>query len=162
VSQPSTYVIDTSALIDLEYLYRKATFPSLWEKLLKLAKDELLICPREVKRELEQKSDHLAKCIKQSNAVVSLEVSNQIVGLTKDIDLKYPMLKIGERRSTPNPLSADPWVIALAKWRNAKVVCSEKAKPSSQNVCKIPDACRRENLACLTLQDFFEDIGISL
>ena len=162
MSEETVFVVDASALIDLETWFRKATFPSLWQKLLDMADQGLLICPRAVLGELEKKSENLHKCLKHNPALASDEVTVNIIEITKRLDKKYPKLKIGERRSTPNPRSADPWIVALALHKNGTVVSSEKSKPNAMEVYKIPDACRLEGVPCMKLPDFFEAIGIKL
>jgi hypothetical protein len=59
------YCIDTSALIDLDRLYSKDVFPSLWEKhLVEIVEEGRLISPYEVREELERKDDELWNWIK--------------------------------------------------------------------------------------------------
>ncbi|MCX6644946.1 MAG: DUF4411 family protein, partial [bacterium] len=108
MNDSTVYVVDTSAIIDLAYWFRKSTFPSLWDQLKDLADQEVFCSPREVKRELEQKSDELAKCMSNNKVIISEEKTLEIVKDTADIDRKYPELKVGKRRSRPNPRSADP------------------------------------------------------
>jgi hypothetical protein len=162
VSNPVVYVVDTSAIIDLDKWFRKSTFPSLWEKLRSFADHGIFCCPREVKRELEQKSDELARCISNNKIVVSEEVTLEIVNDTAAIDKKYPQLKVGKRRSQPNPRSADPWIVALALKRKATVVSSEEPQPAATEIRTIPDACLREGIKCLSLPELFEELNISI
>jgi hypothetical protein len=59
------YCIDTSALIDLDRLYSKEVFPSLWERhFVEIVEQGRLISPYEVREELERKDDELWNWIK--------------------------------------------------------------------------------------------------
>jgi len=162
MSESNVYIVDTSAIIDLAYWFRKSTFPSLWEQLKELADQETFCSPREVKRELEVKSDELAKCVTNNNVIISEEKTLEIVTSTAEIDKKYPKLKVGKRRNRPNPRSADPWIIALALDMQAKVVSSEDPQPAATEIRTIPDACRHEGLECHSLPELFEELGIRI
>ena len=156
------YVIDASALIDFGFWYQRETLPSIWARLEELARDGRLLCPREVMRELQQRSQELAEWITDHSIVISDARTARIISRATEIDRKYPELKKGKRRNRPNPRSADPWIVALALEENAVVVCSEGSQPSATTIRTIPDACRRENVLCRTLPELLKELGIKL
>lgn len=160
MNPPPSHVIDTSALIDLQEWYPRNTFPSLWDALEEAAKDGRLRCPREVLRELEKKNPDLHDWVKRNGIDVPDAVTVDLAKKAAAIDAKYPDLKKGRRRSTPNPRSADPWVVALAVSEKATVVSNERPRPNAQSVQQIPDACRLEGTRCVTLTEFFRDLGL--
>lgn len=47
---------------------------------------------------------------------------------------------------------ADPFILAVAKCRNAIVVTKEGMKPGA----RIPNICRKMDVDCIKLKDFFE------
>lgn len=53
------YCIDTSALIDLNRMYSRDIFPTLWRRLGDLVKSGRLFAPLEVLREVEKGDDEL-------------------------------------------------------------------------------------------------------
>ena len=156
------YVIDTSALIDLEQEYRRKTFPTLWTRLEALASQGSLVCPSEVDRELLQRSVDLQKWIRQHGVVAPPQTVVAIAADATALDAKYPELKRGRRSARPKPASADPWVIALARHLHGTVICNEKGSATVQIVRAIPEVCLREGIRCLRLPEFFEDLGLSL
>ncbi len=162
MSKSTIYVVDTSAVIDLANWFRKKTFPSLWDELRDLAELGVFCCPREVRRELEQKSDELARCLSDNKIVISEELNLELVNETIEINKKYPLLIVGKRRNLPNPSSADPWIISLALKKQGKVVSSEEPISDANEIRTIPDACRKEGIKSLSITDFFEDLGINL
>jgi hypothetical protein len=162
VSPSPIYIIDTSALIDLQDFYPRETFPSLWELFEDLAENGKLLCPREVSRELEKKSTELKEWIEGNDMVLSASETVDLAEKAADIDRKYPELKTGRRRRNPNPRSADPWVVALASKKNGVVVSSEHSQPAAQKIRAIPDACRVEGIKWLSLLQLFQELGVHL
>ena len=111
--------MDTSALFYLAERYSPDIFPEVWGHLTELVAREVLVAPREVRRELERKEDNGAFTwvkenaalvypldAEQSNIVGSIVSAPHFRGLI-DFDAELP--------------DADPFVAALAvSMRNAK------------------------------------------
>ncbi len=60
------YCVDTSTFIDLARLYPETIFPSLWKRLADLIRAERVVAPVQVLREIEVKSDALARWAKRN------------------------------------------------------------------------------------------------
>ena len=161
MSQHQSYIFDTSALVDLEFWFRKSFAQPLWDKLEEVAKSGIFHCPREVQRELTKSID-LQKWVKTNHIVILDSVNANIIPIALDIDKKYPKLKIGGRRKRAKKDSADTWVVALAIYLNGKVVCSESPDPKARIIYKIPDACQNEGIQSISLPDLLDELNIRI
>ena len=112
ISSEAIYCLDTSALLFMADTYSADVFPDVWEQLAELVTDDVIMAPREVRRELEKKEDNGAlSWVKanstllrdldadQSRIVGEIVSSPQFHGLI-DLDAEFP--------------DADPFVVALA------------------------------------------------
>jgi len=147
------YCIDTSALIDLRNrFYPPDIFQSLWKDIEDLIKQGLLIAPQEVYDEISKKDDELLEWARRFKFMFeNLDTFQSEEAKTVMTD--FPNL-VDPFKQIPD---ADPFVIALAKTKNWKVITSEKHGSSSHP--KIPDACRRYGISCLSLIEFFRECG---
>jgi hypothetical protein len=59
------YSIDTSALIDLKYLYPEEVFPTLWQELEKKVTSGTVIAAKEVLNEITKRDDELSRWAKK-------------------------------------------------------------------------------------------------
>jgi len=156
------YCIDTSSLIDLKP-YPMDIFKGLWDNLSQLIKQERLIAPREVLKELERGKDDLLKWSKRNKKMFH-DLNPEIIKEGAIIIRKFPLIAKADSE-TPN---ADPYIIALAIIKNRQlheqlcfgnkclVVTEEKFKPNKQN---IPGACKYFGVECINLLDFFRREG---
>lgn len=146
------YCIDTSALIDLKKLYPCNIFPSLWESFEKLISQGRLIAPREVLNELQSfidKDDELLRLAKKHKKMFK-DLDNEQQLQVRNILRDFPRL-VDENKMTPD---ADPFIVALAISESATVITSEKpANPGARP--KIPNACEKYNVKCISLIEFF-------
>ena len=106
------YCLDTSALLFMADTYSADTFPDVWKQLAELVDSEVLIAPREVRRELEKKEDNGALSWVKVNSTLLRDldadqsrVASEIVSSPRfhgllDLDAELP--------------DADPFVVALA------------------------------------------------
>lgn len=146
------YCIDTSALVDLKELYIRDTFPSLWKSIENLISQGRIIAPREVLEELKRYGDkddellRLAKKHKKMFKDLDYEQQQQLRNILRD----FPDLPDVDKM-TPD---ADPLIIALAICKGCAVITSEKpANPGARP--KIPNACEKYNVKCISLIEFF-------
>ena len=70
-------------------------------------------------------------------------------------------------RSWTHERIADGWLIAIARKDNLTIVTDERANPSlnAQNpssAVKIPDIARDFGIKCITMNEFFKEIGFKL
>ncbi len=144
------YCIDTSALIDLWRLYPRDIFSGLWKNLERLVSQGNIVAPREVLKELEQKEDELLGWARK-NRKMFIDLDSEQQQLVKGILKKYPTL-LDPSKSIPD---ADPFVVALGK-KNYTVVTHEKSGGPGGRV-RIPDACTKESIRCITLHQMFRE-----
>lgn len=106
------YCIDTSALIDLDRLYPKEVFPSLWEKhIVEIVEEGRFISPHEVREELERKDDDLWNWIKSNCKNLFLRDSQPVIDRVAELQTRFEGWVNPEN---PQKNMADPFVVALA------------------------------------------------
>lgn len=148
------YSIDTSALIDLKP-YFPDIFTSLWKNLENLISQERLFAPREVFEELKKKDDELFKWAKGHRRMFK-DLDNAQMEQMRNILRDFPNF-VDMNKTTPE---ADPFVIALAISEGCTVIASEKPVNLDVNpdACpRIPDVCKKRNVKCITLEEFFRE-----
>jgi hypothetical protein len=151
---PQIYCIDTSALFNLKP-YFKDIFPSLWKNLDDLVKKKELISPREVQTEVNRGKDQItAWCHRKRSLFIDVDdcQSKEIL----EVESKYTR-DAWIRETTKPGAWADPWVIALSICEEATIVADE-----ANRLDKIPYIAASLNIKCLTLYEFFKEIGIRL
>ena len=150
-SKPPQYTIDTSSLIDIfgaEKMVSKAYTPGLWEKMLDLFAQGILISHAEVLKEIKKdgtKGEELYDWA-QANAVVFRDYDWLNEGrIIRSMSPKYVSFVSGGKVS---PHHADPWLVAQAKVLKLKVVTEETPKKYS-----IPIVCLDPmfNVGCINL-----------
>jgi len=140
------YVIDTSSILDwLKRYYSNDVFPALWDKVHDLIAEERLIAPYEVYKEIQVGGDEITKwASKHEEMFVAPSDSEQsFVG-----DM-ISNSKVTTPKKTKSGLWADPWVVAMAKEKEAIVITGEQARnvfPAS----RIPDVCKLYKIRCGT------------
>jgi uncharacterized protein YacL len=143
VSSPSVFCCDSSALIDL----RDA---GLLRKLRTMVQRGRVKIPEGVYKELQQRTDQLAKTIKQWKRKYSfvINLDTKALELLPDIERKYgPQFSVGGKtyagfwKSPSGRKSADSQVVALAKTRGWIAVSNDN---SINGACMLEDVeCRR-------------------
>ena len=148
------YVIDTSALIDAWREHHPPDiFLTLWERNLEeMIYEGLLIAPKEVFRELQQRDDDLWNWVKVHKKMF-IELDKEQIRQVKVILGEFPKL-IDSRKAT---CDADPFVIGLALSKNWTVITSERSNPGGNP--RIPDVCRYYNIKCIRLIEFLRERG---
>lgn len=148
------YVIDTSALLDgwVRY-YPQDVFPSLWLHLEEMIKTGELLSPDEVLLELGQKDDEIHKWAK-ANGAMFVPLDEEIQNATQEILSQFPRL-VGAMKDRNR---ADPFVIALAKIKQATVVTGERSSGTSDRP-RIPNVCNHFGIAHRTLLQLIRDKG---
>ena len=115
------YVIDTCSIIDLEQIYPRSNFASLWDLIEELVTEKRLICPKTVRTELEKGTDDLDKWVGKLSGMV-MEPLEEVYAVVRKITNDNPDWV------SKNKNWADPWVIAEAECRGWAVVTQEKGK----------------------------------
>ena len=168
MTESIVYCIDSSALIDLRILYRRSTFPGVWQDLAQLVRARRLIAPRQVRAEIK-KDDVLPEWVREDhNRRMFVRLKTEGLRIAKEITNRFPGL-VDPDKETPD---ADPFVIALAIEKSREqqglfhsqkhvVVTTERAHP--QGKPRIPDACHGLGVECMfterALADLFEKEG---
>jgi predicted nuclease of predicted toxin-antitoxin system len=148
------YVIDTSALLDGWIRYYPAdVFPSLWSQLEEMIKTGELVSPDEVLLELGQKDDEIRKWAK-ANSTMFVPLDEDIQNATQEILIQFPRL-VGAMKDRNR---ADPFVIALAKVKDAIVVTGEKSSGTGDRP-RIPNVCDHFGISHRTLLQLIRDKG---
>jgi len=156
------YCIDTSSLIEMKERYPMDvnTFKPLWVNMEKLIKDDRLIAPLEVRKEIEKGDDELKKWVKNKKKLFVRPDKKQLEK-AKEILKNYPFLADSGK---PDLVKADPWLITLAIERNNEeqdkldfssnefIVVTEESKT---NPNKIPAVCRNYGIECINLIELF-------
>jgi hypothetical protein len=127
----------------------------VWQKLEAMVADETLIASSEVLVELKRKDDEVYKWCKRQ--------ARMFVALDEEIQKEVKKILAAHQRliDTRNGRSgADPFVIALAKIRNAAVLTDEKPSNSVDRP-KIPDVCKALGIECCRLSEVFERAGLT-
>ena len=154
VSLFTKYCVDTSALIDLSgRLLPATTFPDLFARLDAGFASDLLVSPREVRRELQNGSagDDLERWATE-NPAYFVDPDDCQLTLMAQLMAQYPQVYDSKlHRST----DADPWVIVLAQAHGLTVVTSE----NQDSPKKIPHFCRELGVPVVNVFGFFECEG---
>ena len=151
------YCIDTSSLINLmppwkKDVYRKDVFPTIWEKLEGMIKNEELISPLEVYEEIKIGQDEIYKWCK-NNKKMFRDIDDCQRQKLQDVKTKYD--KNYWENESKKPHWADPWVVAISICEGAIIVTDEKNIPN-----RIPFISAKFGVRCLELLDFFKEVGI--
>ena len=146
------YSLDTSALINgRRDLLPPEVFVSLWTKIEELIESGAVRAIDVVRDELSKRDDATrAWATSQSNLFVDLDEGVQRA--TREVLSEHPRLMgTGGGRN-----AADPFVIALARFRGGTVVTEETL---SNNLSKprIPDVCAALGVPCVTLVGFIRE-----
>ncbi len=149
-----SYCIDTSAIITAwNKNYPIDVFPTLWSNLDNLIDTGKMCAPDEVLKELEKKDDEVLKWAKRNNKMFS-SLEEDIQKIASEILIQFPNL-IDENSTSPS--FADPFIIALAKYKGITVVTEEKFTTSPTRV-KIPNVCAHFSVPCINLLDMVKEL----
>lgn len=164
------YLLDTNIYANAyERFYRNEYFPSFWEKFAPTLSEHVVI-PKIVKDEIT-KSDWFQEWLSENYDTDILNHKNysegwrtilefiQSSGLYKDKALT------DQAKGWAQENIADPWLIAIAKEEELIIVTGEVRDPNlgkGQQIktAKIPDVCDRQNVRCITMNEFFGEIGL--
>ena len=148
------YVIDTSALLDgWARHYPPDVFPSLWSLIEEMIKVGELLSPDEVLAELSQKDDAVYQWAKTNSAMFVL-LDEDIQRATQEILDQFPRL-VGAMKDRNR---ADPFVIALAKVKDAIVVTGEKSI-GTRDRPRIPIVCDHFGISHRTMLELIREKG---
>lgn len=161
-TENTVYVLDTSALIALDYSYKRTNplFAAVWEELEDLLAQGRLKIIDFVDEEIgryEGKEDFIQKWVEQHRKrlvvetdVASLAFAQEIINAEKDTGfLKAAKQAKGEDE-------ADPYLIGYAKQHQSIIVSHEN--PTKHN--KLPQVASRHGVKCLSIEAFLVERGL--
>lgn len=163
-----TYCMDSSAFIDMERAAKHV--PGLWEAVGDLADRGRLIMHKEVQGECMNEENEA--WFDAHHGIVksfSPELGEAMAQLQADLTTDGQFMV----DPSSNRDKADPWVVALAMAENMRqrdlfgpaevvVVAHEKATGTKKGKVRIPDACVRYGIRCISLRDLLENEGLRL
>ena len=150
------YCLDANVFIQgWNDYYSMDLCPEYWGILDRLAQENKIFAPIEVRKEIEKTDDNLAKWVKARPYFfrdITIEVQEN---LRKIMAAHSRLVDSIKQRSV-----ADPWVIAFAMAENAVVVTKESPSASQTKRIKIPDVCRALNVPFMNDFEFAREAGI--
>ncbi len=150
------HVFDTNIFVTLQRKQPIDIYPVVWDKMGQLMEDGIIASSREVYDEITTAGkDALSDWVKLRKAFF-LPTTVEVQLLTRDILTRHRGLVEGGKKSN----SADPFIIALAKLKNATVV-TEEAKNGSTTAPRIPDVCALEGIDCIDYVTFLRRNAVS-
>ena len=146
------YSLDTSSLIEAyRILYPMENFPSLWDKIEELIRNDQLKMSEPVFEEAMRDKVLEHWCNEKGlQPFLELKVNDSDQNAVRTILSRYPGL-INVRRGTS---LADPWVIALATRFKRGIVVTEEKFAGNLEHPKIPDVCRDLGIECINIAGF--------
>ena len=137
------YLLDSNIYINFyDRYYRKDFFPTFWS--------------------------NFAGILNSSVVIPKIVISeNYQDDWFRDWLTNYKDAALMSQKGWANADIADPWLIAIAKSMNYTIVTDEvknvnlnSTNPSKN--AKIPDVCDQLGVRCISMNEFFEEIGLSV
>jgi hypothetical protein len=152
-----SYCLDSGVFINSWHKnFPPDIFPSVWDHLDKLCRENIVFTLPEVAQEIYPRDDDVAKWLKARKKIV-VRRNDDIIWQMKEIMNSYPKLAgEGSGRS-----GADPWVISHAIYRRATVVTEER-ESGSLNKPRIPDVCSALQVVSINTVDLLRATGLRL
>lgn len=138
------YSVDTSALIDgLDRYYPQDAFPALWQRIDDLIDEGRFLLSEEVWEEVQSK-DAVAKvwCEPRRDRIV-VSTDSAVAGAVQRLLVNHERLVMSMKGRN----RADPFVIAVAQLKGARVLTGEGAD-GTVNRPKIPYVCKEVGIEC--------------
>ncbi len=150
------YCIDTSALLHgWKRDYPPDIFRSLWDHLDEIAQNNKICAPDEVLLELARGGDDIYEWMKGRDYFF-LEPDDEVQTVVAEIVNSHLSFVPEE---SPDGIWADPYVIALAKVKNAVVVTGEKAVGPGAKRITIPNVCQDIGVEYITILELIRREG---
>lgn len=153
------YCLDSSFLINgwhKRYSPDVHNFSEIWETISRLVKDDEVVIPWEVAKEVKRQRDDLVAWLGPLRSFIKRPTVVDQRCLSELMKRLPNLAARGERRN-----AADPWVIATAQARNAIVVTDEerqKIATKPTKAPKIPHACDLVGVTWMPPIDFLGEI----
>lgn len=166
------YVIDTSAILDLEGVNEATRCTNdaqarerIWRGLEDMIRRGRVVTAYAAKDELKRRCPSVYKRLRplsndffRPDSVPLFEAVQDVLAGVEERTLRRL------NRAKPNRDPADLYLVALARLENRTVVTSEKHRrdrnPRYQRDEKLPDICEANGVPCLNLQGFVQAEGL--
>lgn len=143
------YSLDASSLIEAYHSYPFDRFPSLWEKLEALIKDDRLKM-FELVFDNEVQDDEIKNWCKERELIPYIRVTVDRVDQNK-AKVLIPILVNPDTGES----GGDPWVIALAQNLQNGIVVTQEKPSRNKGKPKIPNVCSDLEIECVDLIGLF-------
>lgn len=164
------YLLDTNIYANAyERFYRNDYFPTFWEKFAVIMNDHVVM-PKIVKDEIT-KSEWFHTWLEENYQDGILNHKNYsegwqtILEFVQSCGLYTDKALTDQAKGWAQESVADPWLIAIAKQDELVLVSDETrianlGKGNLVKAAKIPDICDRQSVRCITMNEFFGEIGL--
>lgn len=151
-----SYTLDTNILINLQRLYPRDIFGSLWDSIEQFVSDGHACICEAVLREVHRGGDDLHSWAKGLPDFVCPTSDDELATVGR-IASAHPEWIRGQMNE------ADPFVIAHAKAENSAIVTEEtrKGPGSAETNLKIPNVADEQSVECLRFFEFVRSQGWS-
>ena len=130
----TVYSLDASSLIEAHHIYPRANFPSLWDELKVLARNDRLKMPELVFDEVRDEEIKEWYEENQWKPYIRVTIDQLDQNKAKALIPRLVNLITGES-------GGDPWVIALAQDLQNGVVVTQEKPSRNKDKPKIPNVC---------------------
>lgn len=148
------YIIDTNSFIKLHGFF-PSVFPTLWQKIDILIREQRLISVSEVLREINDKTGALKKWAEENKIIFTKPSAEEALFVREIFEANNGHFQHNIKRQnilTGSPV-ADPFVVARAKIRSGILITEEVLKPEGS---KIPNICEHFQISYSNLQGLME------
>ncbi|WP_427813458.1 DUF4411 family protein [Enterococcus sp. 22-H-5-01] len=166
------YLLDTNIYISFyDRYYPKENFPTFWNEFTKILNTDIVI-PKVIMNENYQSKwfveEYLANNFKQAfvNHKEYMDEWGAVLQHVSESSYYNENALISER-GWANERIADGWLIAIAQKENYTIVTDEVKNPNLNRVnpsknCKIPDVAADLGVNCISMLNFFKEIGLKI
>lgn len=165
------YLLDSNIYINFYDRYYKIDFfPTFWDKLTKILNEKVVI-PRIVIDENYQDlwlKDWLSSNYNKSY-INQKKYSAEWIEVLRYIAtcVLYNDAVLASEKGWAHEKIADAWLIAIAKKENYTIVTDEIRNPNLNRIhpsknAKIPDVCEQLGVRCISMNEFFKEVQLSV
>lgn len=163
------YLLDSNIYLNFyERYYKQNIFPTFWTSLIPIINGNVVI-PKVIIDENYQNpwfkdwiDNNYSPTLLNHKSYVS--EWGQILAHIQSCG-KYKPTALTSNQGWGNERIADAWIIAIAKTDNLTIVTEEQKNPNLSGInpsksAKIPDVCQDLGVRCITMNQFFGEVGL--
>ena len=147
-------VFDTNTIKTFRF-YSLDSFPSFWNNINSMIDMNQIISTREVLREIRANENHpdLLNWVNQNNSIFLTPEADETEFVNEIFSFKHFEGLVDAKKQLRGGYCADPFIIALAKVKNGRVITQEVKKPNRPD---IPNVCDKYNIEWMNLDEFMK------